>query len=360
MEERVPVQITVEQIATLVQGKVHGDTRQVVEAARSFKEAQPADITFIENGRNARLLPDCKAGVVVVPVGFVAKVGEGIATFIEVADPLAAFVRIVQYFQGEPEPPAPVFDDTARIDPTAKLGDGCAVMAFAVIGAGTQLGNRCCVHPHVVIGRDCVLGDEVVLYPGVVLYDRTAIGSRTIVHSGAVLGADGFGYRFQGGRHVKVPQLGNVVIGEDVEIGANTTIDRGTFQSTRVGDGTKIDNLVMIAHNVRVGQHNLIVAQTAIAGSSSTGDYVVLAGQVGVADHVTIHERAVVGARSAVYADVPAGQRVLGIPALPEREGKRILLSIPHLPQLCKDVRLLKQKLGLLETDEHLEPKDAA
>ena len=364
MEERATVYTTVEQIASLVQGKVHGNPLQVVEAARSSGEAGPADITFLEGDRNLRLLRDCKAGVVVLPKGVVEKLlSEGKMSFVavEVADPLAAFVRIVQHFQGEPEAPPAVLDEMARIHPTAKLGDGCAVMAFAVLGAGTTVGHRCRIHPNVVVGRDCVLGDDVVLHPGVVLYDRTEVGSRSIIHAGAVLGADGFGYRFQGGRQVKVPQLGNVVVGEDVEIGAGTTVDRGTFQSTRIGDGTKIDNLVMIAHNVRVGRHNLIVAQAAIAGSSTTGDYVVLAGQVGVADHVTIHDRVIVGARTAVHADVAAGQRVLGVPAMPEREAKRVLLSMMQLPKLLKDVRVLERKLGMLEPSEDAQvSKDVA
>ena len=355
--------ITVEQIAALVQGKVQGNAHRVVESARSFGEAGAGDVTFLENVRNVRLLGDCKAGVVIVPPAVAEKLAGTDKTFatIEVADPLAAFILVVQHLQGEPESAPALIDEMARIHPTARLGDGCSVMAFAILGAGTRLGDRCCIHPNAVVGRDCVLGDDVVLHPGVVLYDRTVIGSRSVLHASAVIGADGFGYRFQGGRQVKVPQLGNVEIGEDVEIGAGTTIDRGTFQSTRIGDGTKIDNLVMIAHNVKVGRHNLIVGQAAIAGSSTTGDYVILAGQVGVADHVTIHDRVIVGARSAVAGDVAAGQRVLGIPALPEREGKRLLLSLPRVPGLCRDVRLIKQKLGLLDTPDDLEePKDAA
>jgi UDP-3-O-[3-hydroxymyristoyl] glucosamine N-acyltransferase len=363
MEERAPVTITVEQIACLVQGKVRGDAQQVVEAARSFGEAGAGDVTFLESVRNLRLLGDCKAGVVVIPPAVAEKLAEVEHPFvtIEVADPLTAFIRVVQHLQGEPEADPALIDEMARIHPTARLGDGCTVMAFAVLGAGTRLGDRCCIHPNVVVGRDCVLGDDVVLHPGVVLYDRTVIGSRSVLHASAVVGADGFGYRFQGGRQVKVPQLGNVEIGEDVEVGAGTTIDRGTFQATRIGDGTKIDNLVMIAHNVKVGRHNLIVGQAAIAGSSTTGDYVVLAGQVGVGDHVTIGDRVIVGARSAVPGDIAAGQRVLGIPARPEREGKRILLSIPRLPDLLRDVRQIKEKLGLLGTgDDLVEPKEAA
>src|SRR5262249_52828282 len=152
----------------------------------------------------------------------------------------------------------------------------------------TSLGARCHVHPHVVIGRGCKIGDDVVLYPGCVIYDGTVLGDRAIIHANAVLGADGFGYRFQAGKHVKVPELGHVEVGDDVEIGACTTIDRGTFQATRIGTGTKIDNLVMIAHNCRIGRHNMLVSQVGIAGSCNTGDHVVMAGQVGVADHVTI------------------------------------------------------------------------
>ena len=258
MEERATVNITVEQIASLVQGKVHGNAQQVIEAARSFNEAGAADVTFLENERNLRLLQTCKAGVVVVPLGVAEKLAAFEKPFvtIEVRDPLVAFVRIVQHLQGELEPNPAILDELARIHPTAKLGEGCSVMAFAVLGAGTHVGDRCQIHPNVVIGRDCVLGDDVVLHPGVVLYDRTVIGSRSVLHSGVVIGADGFGYRFHSGKQVKVPQLGNVEIGEDVEIGAGTTIDRGTFQSTRIGDGTKIDNLVMIAHNVRVGRQS--------------------------------------------------------------------------------------------------------
>jgi UDP-3-O-[3-hydroxymyristoyl] glucosamine N-acyltransferase len=229
----------------------------------------------------------------------------------------------------------------------AVIGPDASIFPFAVVGEGTVVGARCQLHSGVVIGRNCRIGDDVILYPNAVLYDGTVLGQRVIVHANAVLGADGFGYRLQKGRHVKVPQLGLVEIGDDVEIGACTTIDRGTFQATTVGPGTKIDNLVMVGHNCQVGGHNLIVSQVGIAGSCTTGDYVVLAGQVGIADHVHIGDRSVIGARAGVPKDVPADQRMLGAPATPEREQKRILMSLDKLPDIRRDVRRIKEHLGI-------------
>lgn len=347
------VDVTVQQLAALVGGQVHGNGRVLIRAARSLEDAGPQDISFIENERNARQLPNCRAPVLVVPSALVARKAELEAgkpqalTLIEVADPLAAFIVIARHLHGPLQSSPHGVDPRAVVDPTAQVGPDASIFPFAVVGAGSVLGARCTLHPGVVVGRNCRLGDDVVLHPHVVLYDGTVLGNRVIVHANAVLGADGFGYRLQDGRHVKTPQLGSVEIGDDVEIGACTTIDRGTFQVTRVGAGTKIDNLVMIGHNCQIGRHNLLVSQVGIAGSCSTGDYVVMAGQVGVADHVHIGDRALIGARAGVPSDIPAGQRVLGAPARPEREAKRILLSLDRLPELCRDVRLLKRHLDL-------------
>ena len=212
---------------------------------------------------------------------------------------------------------------------------------------------RCQIHSGVVVGKDCVIGDDVVLYPNAVLYDDTVLGDRVIVHANAVLGADGFGYRFQNGRHVKVPQLGRVEIGSDVEIGACTTIDRGTFMPTRVGEGTKIDNLVQVAHNCQVGKHNLLISQMGIAGSSTTGDFVVVAGQVGICDHVHIgtgadHRRQ--GGGDQGHPGRASAHSVL--PATPERDQKRILISLEKLPEMRKDIRKIKQQLGITDDSE--------
>jgi UDP-3-O-[3-hydroxymyristoyl] glucosamine N-acyltransferase len=344
------VQITVTRLAELVQGRVHGEDRAIADA-RPMNEAGSDDITFIESDRHLRHLKKCRAHTALVSPTLVGRRQEMVAadgiplTLIEVPDPLSAFVAIVRHLHVPVVEAPPCIDARAVIHPSVDLGADVAVSPFVVIGEGTTVGARCRLYSGVVIGRNCQLGDDVVLHPHVVLYDGTVLGNRVIVHANAVLGADGFGYRCQEGKHVKIPQLGCVEVGDDVEIGAATTIDRGTFQATRIGEGSKIDNLVQIGHNCQIGKHNLFVSQVGIAGSCSTGSYVVIAGQVGVADHVHIDDQAIIGARSGVVRDVAAGERMLGAPAKPESEEKRILLSLVRLPELCREVRQIKHQL---------------
>jgi UDP-3-O-[3-hydroxymyristoyl] glucosamine N-acyltransferase len=337
------VPITLHALAELVRGEVHGDGDLLINAARPLDEAGPDDITFVEDARHAPRLQASRAAAAVVPAGLGAN-GKAV---IRVADPLTAFIAIVRHLHGRAEPPPHGLDPQAYVHPTARLGEGCNLFPFAVVGEGSVLGARCCIHSGAVIGRYCRLGDDVTLYPNAVLYDDTVLGDRVIVHANAVLAADGFGYRHQQGRHVKVPQLGHVEVGDDVEVGACTTIDRGTFQATRVGAGTKIDNLVQIGHNCQIGRHNLLISQMGIAGSSSTGDYVVIAGQVGVVDHVHIGDGAVLGAKAGVTKDVPPRQVWMGAPAKPEREVKRMLMTLEKLPEMRRDLVKVKQILGL-------------
>lgn len=337
--------VTLQELAELVHGQIVGDGSLKIGAARTLLEALPGDITFVEDEKHAAQLHGCKASAAVVPPAFPAN---GMA-FIEVPDPLHAFVTIVRHLRRRPEPSCQGIDGRACIHPTARIGPESSVLPFAYVGEGTIVGAHCRIHNGVSIGRFCRIGDDVVLYPNVVLYDDTIVGNRVIVHANAVLGADGFGYRQQDGRHVKVPQLGHVDIGDDCEIGACTTIDRGTFQATRVGEGSKIDNLVQVGHNCRIGRHNLFVSQMGIAGSSSTGDYVVVAGQAGIVDHIQLGDRAVIGAQAGVTKDVPAGQCMLGSPATPVREQKRILMTLEKLPEIRKDVQRIKQKLQIAD-----------
>jgi UDP-3-O-[3-hydroxymyristoyl] glucosamine N-acyltransferase len=346
------VAVTVQRLADLVQGEVRGDAARTIVAAHPLGDAGPDDVSFLEGEKQLRLLSDCRAAALVVPTALLDKLPKiSSIVFIAVPDALSAFVILVEFLHGRPLEGPHGIDPLASVHPSAVIGPEVSIMPFACVGAGTVLGARCRVGSGVVLGRDCRIGDDVILHPNAVLYDGTILGARVIVHANAVLGADGFGYRLHQGQHRKVPQLGWVEIGDDVEIGACATVDRGTFQATRVGPGTKIDNLVMIGHNCRIGSHNLLAGQVGIAGSTATGTYVVMAGQVGVADHLNIGDGALLGARAGVAQDVPAGERHLGTPARPEREAKRILLSLARLPDLCRDVRRILRHLGLAETD---------
>jgi UDP-3-O-[3-hydroxymyristoyl] glucosamine N-acyltransferase len=226
------------------------------------------------------------------------------------------------------------------VDPTAHVGP------YAVIGAGSRIGAGAAVHALAVVGRDCVIGERAVLHPHAVLYDRTEVGAGSVVHAGAVLGSDGFGYATQGGVHHKVPQLGRVVVEEDVEIGANSTIDRATLGETRIGAGSKIDNLVQVGHNVQVGKHCILCGQAGIAGSAHLGDYVVLAGQAGVSGHIELGKGAQVAAKSAALGPVPAGGKVAGIPAVDLRRWKRQIVMINRLEEMSRRLRALERKVN--------------
>jgi UDP-3-O-[3-hydroxymyristoyl] glucosamine N-acyltransferase len=339
----VAVIVTLQEVAEWVGGEMHGDGTLPIAGARPLQEAEPGDITFLEHERHLSAWEKCRASAAIVPLSIPVN-GRPV---IRVVDPLAAFVTVVQRLRSDSTPPPPPqIHPTAWIDPSVILGPEASVGPYVVIEAGSVLGARCTLHAGVVIGRNCRLGDDVTLYPHAVLYDRTIVGNRVIIHAHAVIGADGFGYRTQEGRHHKVPQLGWVEIEDDVEIGAGSTIDRGTFAATRIGQGTKIDNLVMIGHNCRIGRHNLLCSQVGIAGSCTTGDYVVMAGQVGVADHLTIGDHVIIGAKSGVPRDVPSGSQVLGSPAMPRQETARIVASLEKLPELRKDVARIKKALG--------------
>ena len=331
---------TVRQLAELVGGELLGDGELPISVARPLADAGPGELTFFDGDKNAAAWHASPAAAAVAPAG----VPLNGRPLIRVAQPLLAFAAIVQKLHARPAK-APAIDPSAHIHPTATLGAGASVGPFAVIGEGCVLGNRCRIGAGVVVGECCTIGDDCTLYPRVVLYPDCVLGDRVVVHGGAVLGADGFGYRQVAGRHVKVPQLGRLEVGNDVEIGAGTTIDRGTFGPTVIGEGTRIDNLVQIAHNCRIGRHNILCSQVGIAGSVVTGDYVVMAGQVGVTDHITVGDGVFLGARTALSQDAPAGVKLLGTPARPIREAMRAMLALDRLPDLLRDFRQLKKRV---------------
>lgn len=335
--------VTVRQLAEWVQGELLGDPELAITNARTLTDAEPGDITFVENDKHLAAWHHSRASAAVVPTSVPVN-GRPV---IRVADPLMAFANIVQHFRGRPTEPHGFIHPAAFVHPSATLAPGVSVGPFAVVGEGTTVGENTTIGAGAVVGRFCKLGRDVVIHPRAVVYDECVFGDRVTIHSGSVIGADGFGYRNHEGHHVKVPQLGWVELEDDVEVGACSTIDRGTFGPTRIGAGTKIDNLVMIGHNCQIGKHNVLCGQVGIAGSCTTGEHVVMAGQVGLADHVKIGSRVTIGARSGVAAEIASDSNVLGAPAVPLPQQKRILISIAKLPELREDVKQIKKHLGL-------------
>ena len=335
--------ITIRQLAEMVHGQVVGDGALVIRSARTLQEAQAGDITFLENAKHVAKLESSNASAAVASINVPA----GTKTLIQVGDPLLAFTTIFRHLQGKTAPTPTGIDPRAAVHASAVVGAEPSIYPFAVVGANTVIGKRCQVHPGVVIGANCRLGDHVILHPNVVLYDDTILGDRVIVHANSVIGGDGFGYRFQQGQHLKVHQLGNVVVSNDVEIGCASTIDRSTFGSTTIGEGTKIDNLVQVAHNCEIGKHNILAAQVGIAGSSTTGSYVVFGGQAGVKDNIRIGDGAMFGAKTGVFHDVAAGKRMFLYPEQEERDAGRILYCLKRLPTMRKDLLRILKELNL-------------
>lgn len=338
---------TVEQLAALVSGRLVGDGNVAIRSARPVNEAGPGDITFIENERYAKLLRTSPASAAIVGPHFRVKrppMKDDLAV-IEVDDPIAAFIAVRNHLAGGPRARWTGVHPQAWVAPTAKLGRDVAVYPFAYVGDEAEVGDGSTIHPGAVIGDRAKIGRDCVIHPNVVLYPEVVLEDRVEVHSGTVLGADGFGYRQVDGRHVKVPHTGRLEVGSDVEIGANCTIDRATFEATRIGEGTKVDNLVMIAHNNQIGRHNLLCAQVGIAGSCKTGDYVVMAGQAGIKDKTQIGDGVVVGAQAGVHRNIPSGQQVLGSPAIPVREQRRLFQMIARLPDMHNKLRELTAQI---------------
>lgn len=332
---------TAEEIARHLDGKVVGDPATVLNSFAPADRSRAGDLTFAENEAFFAKAEQSAASAIIVS----GKFQSTRKTLIQVTDARIAFAKALELFFPEPRPatgvhPTAIVAATAQVDPTAHVGPHC------VVGERARIGARNVLHGGNHVGADCRLADDVTLFPNVTLYPRTEIGRRVRIHAGAVIGADGYGYVLDQGAHRKVPQIGNVVIGDDVEIGANTTIDRGALGPTLIGQGTKIDNLVMIAHNVEIGEHCLVVGQVGIAGSTKLGHHVVLAGQVGLAGHLKIGNQVTLAAKSGVMNHIPDGEKWFGLPAQPDKEMKRQLVAVRHLPELLKRVAALEKAAG--------------
>jgi len=332
---------TLGEIASRIGGKVRGDAGRPVAGIKPLDQAGPDDLSFVAHPRYRRAAVASRAAGLIVGDDAIAP-GHNL---ILVENPYAALAVAMGLFHA-PERPAP------GVSPLAVLGEGTtpgrdvSIAPFVVAGRGCHIGDRAALMAGVVLGDGVRIGEDCVLHPGVVVYARSILGARVTVHASSVIGSDGFGYAEQGDDRVKIPQVGNVVVEDDVEIGACVAIDRATFGSTVVGRGTKIDNLVQIGHNVTIGEGSVLVAQSGIAGSTRLGRAVILAGQAGVAGHLEIGDRSVVGAKSAALQDLPAGSFVLGHPAVDHREWKRSQAALRRLPDLLHAVARLERARG--------------
>jgi UDP-3-O-[3-hydroxymyristoyl] glucosamine N-acyltransferase len=320
---------------------VVGDATATLTGFAHATSAKPGDLTFAENEDYFALAEQSAATAIIADERF--KSDRKI--LIRVPNARIAFAKAMALFFPEKKftagiHPTAVIAASAKVDPTAHIGPHC------VVGERVRIGARAVLQAGTCVGDDSKLGDDANLFPNVTIYPHTEIGQRVRIHAGAVIGSDGFGYVQDGGVHRKVPQIGNVIIGDDVEIGANVTIDRGALGPTVIGKGTKIDNLVQIAHNVEIGEGTLIISQVGISGSCKIGKYVVLAGQVGLAGHLNIGNQAIVAAKSGVMHDIPDGGKWLGIPAQPDKQAKRQLIAIQHLPELLRRVAELEKRAG--------------
>lgn len=326
--------VLLSELAELVGGAVGGDGCLVITGAAVLRSAGPGEITFADRPALLEQVARSSATAVVVPKELQP---EGKA-YIAVENARTAFAQIVSRFRPTRTATRQGISPAAVVSPTARIAEDVEIAAGAVIGEDVEIGPGSTIHPGVCVMSSCRIGARVTLYPRVVLYEHTLLGNDVIVHAGAVLGAHGFGFELRDGRHTSAPQLGNVEVGDHVEIGANSTIDRGTYGPTRIGEGTKIDNLVMIGHNCQIGRHNLLCAQVGIAGSCVTGDYVVMAGQVGIRDHTEICDRVMIGAQSGVSGSINAPGKYLGSPAVPARLGMQIIFALQRLPELQKQL----------------------
>ena len=336
--------LTIAQIAERVRGEVVGNGSTPITGFSPADAARDGDLTFADKEAYFAVADQSKAAAILVNGPFTS----ARKPLIRVANARVAVARLLPvFFPPDEQPsgihPTAVIDPSAQIDPTAHIGPHC------VVGPRARLGPRSVLMGGNHIGRDSQIGEEVWLFPNVIVYARSQIGNRVTIHAGTVIGSDGYGYVLDEGRHRKVLQVGNVVIQDDVEIGANAAIDRAALGSTIIGKGTKIDNLVHVAHNVVMGNHCLVMGQAGFAGSTRLGDYCVVASQSGIAGHLTLGRQSTVGAKSGVMRDVPDGGTVLGIPAYPDKQAKRQWIALQKLPEMIRRMRELEEQVEQLK-----------
>ena len=330
--------LTARAVADLVGGRLLGDGAVRIRTVRPLDRAGPDALSFAVSGRYAAELDSSRAGAVLVPEALAAGAGPG--TRIVVPDPYGALVRVLHALYPADPPPVGV-DPTARVGAGTVLGPQVSIAPFVVLGRGIRIGARCRLAQGVSLGDEVTIGDDTTIGPGVVCYAGTHIGSRVVVKAGAVIGGDGFGYLSDGTGHTRIPHVGGCILEDEVEVGSNTCVDRGSIDDTVIGRGTKLDNLVQVGHNVRIGERCLIMAGVGIAGSTRIGNDVILAGHVGVTDHLIIGDRARIAAKSAIFGDVPAAASFSGHPARPHRQFLRAQAAMYRLAPIVDELERL-------------------
>ena len=339
---------SLKELAEHVGGEFLGDGDMLIKGVSTLEGAGAGQITFLNNKKYEPLLKTTGASAVIV-----AKPVKADVALLITEDPYYAFMQIVVLLHGHRKHKKVGVSERASVAKTAKLGANCNIYDFAVISDEARLGKNCCIYPGAFIGPDVKMGDDCIVYANAVIYDGCEIGSRVIIHANAVVGEDGYGFATHKGEHQKIPQIGKVVLEDDVEIGACCTIERGTLDNTVIGKGTKVGDMVAIGHGTKIGAHCLLVPQVGISGSATLGHHCVLAGQVGIVGHIKIGNMVTIGAQSGVANDIPDGATVLGSPAIEAGKTKRVYASMQYLPQMRKSVRELEKRLGELEkTDE--------
>ncbi len=339
------MEITLSELAKLIGGEVSGDPSVVITGVAGIREARPGDVTFLADPRYSRFLETTKASAVIAP----PNAGRSKKPLIICENPYLSFVKAVEYFFPNRDSYPRTIHPSAVIASSANIGKNVAIGACAVIEEHVKIGDNTVVLAGTYIGKRTTVGSDCLIYPNVTIREEIKIGDRVIIHSGAVIGSDGFGFVKDGEVYRKIPQVGNVVVEDDVEIGANVTIDRATTGTTLVGRGTKIDNLVQIGHNVVIRENCIIVAQVGIGGSTEVGSGATIAGQAGIVGHVKIGEGAIVAAQAGVVGDVTPGGMVSGYPARDHKQAKKIYASLQKLPDLLKRVADLAERVAKLE-----------
>ena len=334
---------TVQELATILGGKVIGNGEALIEDVKGLAEAKATDITFAVHPYT-EYIPQVHAGAVIVS----EEVPAGDNTLVVVENPRPAFSQLLVLFHPSQSIAAGIHP-TAIVDDSATIGSNEAIMAYAVIGKNVTLGDNCTIYPYVFIGDNVTIGSGTTIFPGAVIHENCVLGKNNVIRAHAVIGGEGFGFATKDGKHTRIPQIGNVVLGDDVEIGACTCIDNATLGSTKVGRGTKIDNLVHLGHNDEIGEDCFIIAQCGVAGSTKIGNHVILAGQTGCTGHITIGDNAVFAGKSGIVGNMKGNQVYAGFPARPHIEWSRTQVYLKRLPEMAKQVKALEKKLAELE-----------